>query len=57
MTKSGGDESTIGLQRMSDFNNIINIKGHKNDVNSIDIQENGGFSVFGGEIKLLLFLI
>ena len=40
---------------MSDFNNIINIKGHKNDVNSIDTQENGGFSVVGGEIKILLF--
>jgi len=40
---------------MYDFNNIINIKGHKNYVNSIDTQENGGFSVVEGEINIVIF--
>ena len=51
---AGGDESTIGLWRMSDFNNIINMKGHKNAVNSIDTQENGAFCVSCGRDKNII---
>ena len=51
---AGGDESTIGLWRMSDFNNIINMKGHKSSINSIDIQENGAFCVSCGRDKNII---
>lgn len=49
-----GDESTIPLWRMSDFNNIINIKGHKGAVISGDIHHNGAFLVTCGRDKRII---
>ena len=33
---------------MNDFNNIIELKGHKKAINSIDLHKSGGFLVSGG---------
>ena len=43
-----GENNTIPIWRMSDFNNIIELKGHKKAINSIDIHSSGGFLVSGG---------
>jgi WD40 repeat protein len=43
-----GENNTIPIWRMSDFNNIIELKGHKKAINSIDIHTSGGFLVSGG---------
>lgn len=43
-----GENNTIPIWRMSDFNNIIELKGHKKAINSIDIHSTGGFLVSGG---------
>ena len=45
---AAGDEPQLPLWRMSDFNNIINMKGHKKGINSIDIHPKGGFLVSSG---------
>jgi WD40 repeat protein len=43
-----GENNTIPIWRMRDFNNIIELKGHKKAINSIDIHSSGGFLVSGG---------
>ena len=43
-----GENNTIPIWRMNDFNNIIELKGHKKAINSIDIHKSGGFLVSGG---------
>lgn len=43
-----GENNTIPIWRMSDFNNIIELKGHKKAINSIDMHSSGGFLVSGG---------
>ena len=43
-----GENNTIPIWRMSDFNNIIELKGHKKAINSIDMHASGGFLVSGG---------
>ena len=43
-----GENNTIPIWRMSDFNNIIELKGHKKAINSIDMHTSGGFLVSGG---------
>ena len=44
-----GENNTIPIWRMRDFNNIIELKGHKKAINSIDIHSSGGFLVSGGK--------
>ena len=43
-----GENNTIPIWRMNDFNNIIELKGHKKAINSIDLHKSGGFLVSGG---------
>ena len=43
-----GENNTIPIWRMTDFNNIIELKGHKKAINSIDMHTTGGFLVSGG---------
>jgi WD40 repeat protein len=43
-----GENNTIPIWRMTDFNNIIELKGHKKAINSIDMHTSGGFLVSGG---------
>ena len=43
-----GENNNIPIWRMRDFNNIIELKGHKKAINSIDIHSSGGFLVSGG---------
>ena len=42
---AAGDEVTIPIWRMKDFNNILELKGHKKSINSFDIHSSGGFLV------------
>lgn len=49
-----GDEPTIPLWRMSDFNNIISMKGHKGPVVSADIHHKGAFLVSCGRDKSII---
>ena len=42
------ENNTIPIWRMNDFNNIIELKGHKKAINSIDLHKSGGFLVSGG---------
>lgn len=41
----GGDEKNIPIWRMDDFNNILELKGHKKGIISFDIHSSGGFLV------------
>jgi len=43
-----GENNTIPIWRMTDFNNIIELKGHKKGINSIDMHTTGGFLISGG---------
>ena len=43
-----GENNTIPIWRMNDINNIIELKGHKKAINSIDLHKSGGFLVSGG---------
>ena len=43
-----GENNIIPIWRMTDFNNIIELKGHKKAINSIDMHNSGGFLVSGG---------
>ena len=43
-----GENNTIPIWRMNDFNKIIELKGHKKAINSIDLHKSGGFLVSGG---------
>ena len=53
---AAGDENIIGLWRMSDFSNVINLKGHKSCINSFDVHNKGGFLVScGRDKKIILF--
>ena len=49
-----GENNTIPIWRMTDFNNIIELKGHKKAINSIDIHSSGGFLVSGGRDNLVI---
>ena len=49
-----GENNTIPIWRMNDFNNIIELKGHKKAINSIDIHKSGGFLVSGGRDKCVI---
>lgn len=51
---AAGDAPTLPLWRMNDFSNIINIKGHKGGINSIDVHPNGGFLVSVGRDKAMI---
>ena len=46
-----GENNTIPIWRMSDFNNIIELKGHKKAINSIDIHSSGGILVSASRDK------
>ena len=46
-----GQNNTIPIWRMSDFNNIIELKGHKKAINSIDIHSSGGILVSASRDK------
>ena len=48
---AAGDENNIPLWRMSDFSNVINLKGHKSSINSFDVHNKGGFSERKGLIQ------
>jgi WD40 repeat protein len=53
---AAGDENNIPLWRMSDFSNVINLKGHKSSINSFDVHNKGGFLVScGRDKKIILF--
>ena len=49
-----GENNTIPIWRLSDFNNIIELKGHKKAINSIDMHESGGFLVSGGRDNCII---
>jgi WD40 repeat protein len=51
---AAGDEKTIPLWRMSDFSNVINLKGHKSSINSFDVHNKGGFLVSCGRDKNII---
>ena len=46
-----GENNTIPIWRMSDFNNIIELKGHKKAINSIDIHSSGGILISASRDK------
>ena len=52
-----GENNTIPIWRMNDFNNIIELKGHKKAINSIDIHSSGGILISASRDNVLLFLI
>ena len=49
-----GENNTIPIWRMSDFNNIIELKGHKKAINSIDIHSSGGILVSASRDKCVI---
>ena len=49
-----GENNTIPIWRMSDFNNIIELKGHKKAINSIDIHSSGGVLVSASRDKTVI---
>ena len=49
-----GENNTIPIWRMSDFNNIIELKGHKKAINSIDIHSSGGILVSASRDKCVV---
>ena len=49
-----GENNTIPIWRMSDFNNIIELKGHKKTINSIDIHSSGGILVSASRDKCVI---
>ena len=49
-----GENNTIPIWRMSDFNNIIELKGHKKAINNIDIHSSGGILVSASRDKCVI---
>ena len=49
-----GENNTIPIWRMNDFNNIIELKGHKKAINSIDIHSSGGILVSASRDKCVI---
>ena len=49
-----GENNTIPIWRMSDFNNIIELKGHKKAINSIDIHSSGGILISASRDKNII---
>jgi len=49
-----GENNTIPIWRMSDFNNIIELKGHKKAINSIDIHSSGGILMSASRDKCVI---
>jgi WD40 repeat protein len=49
-----GENNTIPIWRMSDFNNIIELKGHKKAINSIGIHSSGGILVSASRDKCVI---
>ena len=49
-----GENNTIPIWRMNDFNNIIELKGHKKAINSIDIHSSGGILISASRDKYVI---
>ena len=49
-----GENNTIPIWRMNDFSNIIELKGHKKAINSIDIHSSGGVLVSASRDKTVI---
>ena len=49
-----GENNTIPIWRMNDFNNIIELKGHKKAINSIDIHSSGGILISASRDKCVI---
>ena len=49
-----GENNTIPIWRMNDFNNIFELKGHKKAINSIDIHSSGGILVSASRDKSVI---
>ena len=49
-----GENNTIPIWRMNDFNNIFELKGHKKAINSIDIHSSGGILVSASRDKCVI---
>ena len=49
-----GENNTIPIWRMNDFNNIIVLKGHKKAINSIDIHSSGGILISASRDKCVI---
>ena len=52
-----GENNTIPIWRMNDFSNIIELKGHKKAINSIDIHSSGGVLVSASRDKTVIIFV